>query len=62
MKDEAKQEEAAVPAAVIVVKTTDDEGNIHAEVVMQGDVQATEVQTILELAVRRWRQRIGLVG
>ena len=47
--------------AVVVVKTTDDEGNIGTEVVMNGNVLPTEVQTLLELAVKGWRQRIGLV-
>lgn len=57
-----EEQEAAVPAAVIVLKTIDEDGSIRTDIVMQGDVQATEVQTLLELAVRGWRQRIGLVG
>lgn len=63
MDEEQKTEEAEVPAAVIVVRTVSPDGTVKAEVAdLQGDVQITEVQTILELAVRGWRQRIGLVG
>lgn len=62
MDKEEQQEEVAPVSAVVVVKTVDAEGNISTEIVLQGEVQATEVQTLLELAVRGWRQRIGLVG
>lgn len=47
--------------AVIVVKTKQDDGSINTEIMIQGEVELTEVQTILELAVRGWRKRIGLV-
>lgn len=46
---------------IFVAKVVDEEGNIGTEIMMNGNVQATEVQTILELAVRGWRKRIGLV-
>lgn len=46
---------------VFVAKVVDEHGNIGTEVMMNGEVQATEVQTLLELAVRGWRKRIGLV-
>lgn len=46
---------------VFVAKVVDEQGNISTEIMMNGEVQATEVQTLLELAVRGWRKRIGLV-
>lgn len=60
-KNKPKPVETEPLNAVVVVKTVDDEGNIGTEVVMNGNIQATEVQTLLELAVKGWRQRIGLV-
>lgn len=63
MSEEEKVVEAAETIdAVVVIKQTAEDGSISTDVVLQGEVKATEVQTILELAVRGWRQRIGLVG
>lgn len=59
---EVTQESAPPLNAVIVIKTVDDDGTIRVDPIVQGNVQATEVQTLLELGVQRWRQRIGLVG
>lgn len=47
-------------AAVIVVKRIDEDGTITPEVTFQGDIRPTEVQTLLETGVLRWRQQIGL--
>jgi hypothetical protein len=49
-----------MPDAVLVTKNTDEQGNITVEVSPVGNVQATEIQTILELGVARWRSMIGL--
>lgn len=46
--------------AVIVVKETNPDGGIATKVLMNGSIQATEVQTLLELAVLGWRDQIGL--
>ncbi len=54
-------DEAPQMDAVIVVKTKQDDGTISTEVMVNGNVELTEVQTLLELAVRGWRKRIGLV-
>lgn len=57
-----EEEETDSPIdGIFVAKIVDEEGNIGTEVMLNGTVQATEVQTILELAVRGWRKRIGLV-
>lgn len=48
--------------AVIVIKTTADDGTIKTQVMTNGTVQATEVQTLLELGLKGWRERLGLVG
>lgn len=62
-EEKTAEEEAEVVDAVIVVRTVSPDGSVTAEVAsLQGNVQLDQVQTILELAVRRWRQRIGLVG
>ena len=55
-----EEEKVPQPDAIIVFKTTDDKGNISTTVAMEGNIQATEVQTLLELAINGWRQRIGL--
>lgn len=52
------QEQESLPA-VIIVKQKDDEGNITTDVMLQG-VEPTEVQTIIELGLIRWRSKIGL--
>lgn len=46
--------------AVIVVKEISPDGAINTKVLTNGNVQATEVQTLLELAVLGWRDQIGL--
>lgn len=50
-----------VPQAngVVVLKTKVD-GVINTEIQIVGEIEPTEVQTLLELGVRAWRQRIGL--
>lgn len=60
--EEAPQEQPAEPVlpAVVVVKNTDESGNITVSVVPHGGVLATEVQTLLELALPSWREKIGL--
>ncbi len=61
MTDEVRPEEEAPSAPLIVVfKHKADDGTISTEVSLQG-VEPTEVQTLLELAIIGWRQRIGLV-
>ncbi len=47
--------------AVSVVRTITEGGGVHTEIVVQGDIRATEVSTILELGLARWREQIGLV-
>ncbi len=47
--------------AVLVMKLTDEDGTITTNVITNGDIAATEVQTLLELGLKSWRQKIGLV-
>jgi ribonuclease PH len=54
------EEEAAPLNLVIVVVEHDGETTQVSNVSTQGDVRATEVQTLLELAVPAWRQKVGL--
>lgn len=51
--------EDATPNGVLIVKTTDEEGNIGTNTVPLGNVIATEVQTIIELGLKGWRQKLG---
>jgi len=53
---------AEAPDAVLVVKVVSDDGSISTHVQALGNIQATEVQTILELGIAGWRRQIGLVG
>lgn len=46
--------------AVIVVKVEDEDGNIGTNVIPNGDVRPTEIQTLLELAINSWREQIGV--
>jgi hypothetical protein len=45
---------------VVVIKRTDKDGSISTDVVLNGRVLPTEAQTLLELGVQSWRQKIGL--
>lgn len=47
--------------AVIIVKTEDEDGNIGVEIINNGNVQATETQTLIELALKAWRGKLGFV-
>jgi hypothetical protein len=54
------KEDEAKPASLIVVqKITDEDRTIRTDISLQG-IEPTEVQTLLEMAVLSWRQRIGL--
>lgn len=46
---------------VVVIVQRGEDGAISTDVVPQGDVRPTEVDTILELGRNGWRQKIGLV-
>lgn len=48
------------PDAVIIMKTVGPDGSINTDVAPLGDVQATEVQTLIELGLQSWRKKIGL--
>lgn len=50
------------PDGVFVVKVVDEQGNIGIDAQPVGNVQATEVLTILELAQATFRAKIGLTG
>ncbi len=47
--------------AVIIVKRLNDDGTIATDVLTNGSVLATEVQTLIEMGLKAWRQKIGLV-
>ncbi len=54
-----KQDEKPVDG-VFVVKGKDDNGSLRTQIVLNGDLQVTEVQTLLEVAIRDFRAEIGL--
>lgn len=58
LETEAPQEPAL--DAVIIVKKIDDAGSIVTDVITNGSVQATEVQTLIEVGLQSWRKKIGL--
>lgn len=60
VQQEEPQKEQQIDA-VIVIRTKQPDGSITTEVMVQGAVELDQVQTLLELAVRGWRKRIGLV-
>lgn len=51
---------AAHTDGVLIVKVTNENGDISTDVVPLGDVRLTEVQTLLELGRAKWRAKIGL--
>jgi hypothetical protein len=64
-KDPTPAEEAPAeeqPNAVLIVRSRDEDGNVGTNVAILGDVQPTEVQTIIELGLAGWRQGLGLSG
>lgn len=56
-KPEEKQE--AVDAVLCVRRIADD-GSVTVDPQPVGDMRLTEVDSVLELARQRWRQKIGL--
>lgn len=56
----APEPQAAPPNGVLVLKITDEQGNISTDAQPVGNVLPTEVQTLLELGINGWRQKIGL--
>lgn len=46
--------------AVIIVKTVTPDGNFGTQVILNGDVKPTEVQTIIEFGLKGWRSQLGL--
>lgn len=59
-EDDVQEVDAAPLSAVIVVRETKPDGSIHAVPMIQGDIDPLGVQTLLELAIQGWRERIGL--
>lgn len=61
-KDTAAPEatEAVDPNAVVVVKEQDEQGNLRTTIQTLGNVQITEVQFLLEAAIRDFRKAVGL--
>lgn len=45
---------------VVVIKVTDDEGNINTQIQPLGKVQVTEIETLLGLGLNGWRAKLGL--
>lgn len=48
--------------AVLVVKHRDPDGSISTSIATNGNVEVTEVQTLLELGLKGWREKIGLAS
>lgn len=59
--DGAEVEAIQLPTVIILVERGDD-GKIDTDVVAQGDVRATEIETVLKMGLNKWRQKIGLPG
>ncbi len=47
------------PDAVVIFKRTDEEGNVTTAIQALGNVQVTEVQTLIELGLRGFRESLG---
>lgn len=64
MDDPATAAEAPSEAppmdAVIIVRMKTPQGDITTDVIAQGNVEADQVQTLIELGLKTWRAKIGL--
>ncbi len=61
MPDETTDQMEPEPLdVVLIVKRLGPDGSISADVATNGAVQATEVQTLIELGLKSWRKKIGL--
>lgn len=58
-KKDTPAAEAPAPNAIVVHVVYGDNGTISAHPEILGDVRATEVETLLKLALARWRETIG---
>lgn len=60
--DEDQGEEDSPPSlsAVVVHATRAEDGGVSTHVEVVGDVRVTEVDTLLALARKGWRERIGI--
>lgn len=47
---------------VLVARVVGEDGSIFTDIQPVGDVQLTEIQTILELGLKAFREKIGLNG
>lgn len=54
--------EGTQPDGVLVVKTKDDAGGINVDAVPVGNIEPTEVLTLLELGIDAFRAKVGLRG
>ena len=60
-KPEKPEEPEAPPVQGLLIQRTRKPGALPSvELSLLGDVDAGEVQTVLELAIKSWRQQIGL--
>jgi len=48
------------PDGVLILKRLTPDGGIDTQAVPLGEVQATEVATLIELGLQSWRKSIGL--
>ena len=58
---EHNAEAIQLPTVVILVERPES-GPIDVDVVAQGDVRATEIETILKMGLNKWRNKINLPG
>jgi hypothetical protein len=57
---EAAEDQPQPPNGVLVVRIEQPDGTITTDTFPQGDVKATEVETILGLGLIGWRSKVGL--
>jgi hypothetical protein len=61
-KKEEPEAEVEQPDAIVITKIATEDGGVTTDVTAIGGVQVTEVQTLIELGLARWRAKIGLDG
>lgn len=58
--EEGKAADQTPPNGVFIEKAVTEDGNLQVNVAPVGNVQVTEVQTLIEVGLKTFREQIGL--
>lgn len=58
--DQQSQEDDTPFNGVVIVREFNEDGGVGTKVILSGNVKPTEVQTIIDLGLKGWREQIGV--